>query len=327
MDNVVRLAQTQIQETANQPQALIAADTGPITSSHANPTNLVRIAHRASTPPPVTVTYAGIFKAPTAAAPALGFVGQDPPAQIAYTNGTLANGVLTISSNALGGTGQLTIPLVPGTASFGPNGTTSPLGPVAARAFVRRHVFYANLTPVNAPNQREFVAGGLPVGRMPSRGNRFDRIVAFTVSPMPALQSNIPFIRSNAGGNLANAYVSPLYLVAPANTRDRRCDHGKAARVLQAEPRDQRPGAPTSNRCWSRRSGPSPLCRVPPSPSVSGRGARHLAVCRRHPHPFASAPASHRLSTATATASMERTRSRALCWIRRHSSTTASAAA
>src|SRR5262249_56551211 len=43
-------------------------------------------------------------------------------------------------------------------------------------------------------------------------------IVAFTVQPDAALQSNIPvqsnipFIRSNAGADLANAYISPLFI-------------------------------------------------------------------------------------------------------------------
>src|SRR5207237_3586661 len=54
------------------------------------------------------------------------------------------------------------------------------------------------------------------------------RIVYLSVQPDSALQSNIPFIRNNTGGNLANAYVSPLFLAAPmdaaigeANARSR----------------------------------------------------------------------------------------------------------
>ena len=37
-------------------------------------------------------------------------------------------------------------------------------------------------------------------------------VVAFTVQPDAALQSNIPFIRNSAGGNMANAYISPLFI-------------------------------------------------------------------------------------------------------------------
>jgi len=118
------------------------------------------------------------------------------------------NGVF---SSALGGQGPLRIPLVPGTASFGPSGTASPLGPVSGTSYMSADgtFFYANLTPVNAPAQREFVAGGMPVS---ASSLASAPIVAFTVQPDAALQSNIPFIRNNAGGNLANAYVSPLFI-------------------------------------------------------------------------------------------------------------------
>jgi hypothetical protein len=38
---------------------------------------------------------------------------------------------------------------------------------------------------------------------------------ACSIQPDAALQSNIPFLRGQAGGNLPNATVSPLYVVAP----------------------------------------------------------------------------------------------------------------
>jgi hypothetical protein len=153
---------------------------------------------------------AGIFKSTDGNGTALGFTGQAPPTRIAYTDGTLANGVFT---TALGGQGPLTIPLKPGPQIIVPSGTASPLGPVSGTSFLSADgtFFYANLTPVNQPTQREFVAGGLPVsasGLTPAGANP---IVAFTVQPDAALQSNIPFIRNNAGGTLA-AYVSPLFL-------------------------------------------------------------------------------------------------------------------
>src|SRR6516162_4732836 len=65
--------------------------------------------------------------------------------------------------------------------------------------------------------EREFVAGGLPVSASALGSAGANRVVAFTVQPDAALQSNIPFIRNNAGGNLANAYVSPLF-IAPQTT-------------------------------------------------------------------------------------------------------------
>jgi len=123
----------------------------------------------------------------------------------------LLNGVF---STTLGRAGQLQIPLVPGTASFGSSGTASPLGPVSGTSYLSSDgtFFYANLTPVNSPTEREFVAGGLPVSTSALGATEATRVVAFTVQPDAALQSNIPFIRNNVGGNLANAYISPLFI-------------------------------------------------------------------------------------------------------------------
>jgi trimeric autotransporter adhesin len=167
-----------------------------------------------SPPPPTPTVYAGIFKSTNGSGTTQGFTGQSPPARIPFTNASLLNGTLTVS---LGGAGSLTIPLASGAASFGSSGTASPLGPVNGTSFMSADgtFFYANLTPVNAPMQREFVAGGMPVtaSALPSAP-----IVAFTVQPDAALQSNIPFIRNNAGGNLANAYVSPLYIAPQSST-------------------------------------------------------------------------------------------------------------
>ena len=129
------------------------------------------------------------------------------------------NGVF---NSALGGAGQLTIPLVKGSNgnpanTFGPSGTASPLGPVSGTSFLSADgtFFYANLTPMNAPTQREFVAGGMPV-KASSLASA--PVVAFTVQPDAALQSNIPFIRNNTGGNLANAYISPLFIAPQTST-------------------------------------------------------------------------------------------------------------
>jgi hypothetical protein len=128
----------------------------------------------------------------------------------------LANGILTVSSSALGGAGQLVIPLASGVASFGSSGTQSPRGPVSGTSFLSSDgtFFYANLTPVNAPEQRQFIAGGLPVSANAVAATRSTRIVAFTVQPDAALQSNIPFIRNTAGRDLANAYISPLFIAS-----------------------------------------------------------------------------------------------------------------
>jgi hypothetical protein len=69
--------------------------------------------------------------------------------------------------------------------------------------------------PTNAPTQREFVAGGMPVS---TSSLESAPVVAFTVQPDTALQSDIPFIRNNAGGNLASAYISPLFIAPQTST-------------------------------------------------------------------------------------------------------------
>jgi hypothetical protein len=165
----------------------------------------------------VVVSYAGLFKSTNGNGTTRGFVDQSANARIPYTDGMLSNGVL---SSMLGGAGQLTIPLVPGNSSFGPAGTASPLGPVSGTSYLSADgtFFYANLTPVNAPTQREFIFGGMPVDQGFYAPTGTVRLSAFTVQPDAALQSQIPFITNGTGGNLANPAVSPYLVVAPANT-------------------------------------------------------------------------------------------------------------
>jgi hypothetical protein len=141
-----------------------------------------------------------------------GFVDQRAPGQIPFTDGTLLNGVFTTTLDGR----RLQIPLVPGVKKFGPSGTASPLGPVSGESYLAPDgtFFYANLKPVNSSEEREFVAGGLPVSTNVLGASGPNRVVAFTVQRDAALQSNIPFIRNDVGGNLAGAYISPLF-VAP----------------------------------------------------------------------------------------------------------------
>ncbi|MBV9861667.1 MAG: FecR domain-containing protein [Alphaproteobacteria bacterium] len=189
---------------------------------------------------PVVVTYAGHFKSTNGRGGATGFSDQSAAGDAAFSGGTLSfpagspqNGVFTAS---LGGAGQLRIPLVPGTSTFGPTGTASPLGPVSGSSFMTSdgNYFYANLIPVNSPNEREFVQGGQPVASTALAPTGATRLSAYTVQPDAALQSNIPFIRNNAGGNLANPSVSPLYVVAPPATAIGDATTASAARILQA---------------------------------------------------------------------------------------------
>jgi hypothetical protein len=189
----VQQAQTTLQLTANQPSTPNNKGSVPI------------------------VTYAGLFKSTNGSGSALGFVNQSANARIAYTDGIFNNGFLT---SALAGAGRLTIPLAPGSARFGPAGTFSPLGPVSGTSFMSADgtFFYANLTPVNSPNQREFVFGGVPVNQSFYAPTRNVRLFAFAVQQDAALQSPIPFVTNSTGGNIPSPSVSPFYVVAPANS-------------------------------------------------------------------------------------------------------------
>lgn len=186
------------------------------------------------TPPaPPSSLYAGRLKNTNGNGTTRGFVDQSANGDIAYSGGTLANGVFT---GTFGNLGVISFPLAAGTASFGPGGTSSSLGTFTGTSFLSADntFFYANITPTSQPAQRLFVYGGIPVnaGFYQPTGNT--RVFAFTVQPDAALQSNIPFIRGQAGGNLANASVSPLYVVAPPTTPIGNAAALPGARALQA---------------------------------------------------------------------------------------------
>ena len=111
-----------------------------------------------------------------------------------------------------------------GAAALDPSGTgtSSPLGPVTGTTYVAADdsFFYANLTPVNQPSQREFIYGGTPVNPQFYQATASTPgYLAFNVQPDAALQSSIPFIRLPTGGSLgSSASVSPLILATPLNT-------------------------------------------------------------------------------------------------------------
>jgi hypothetical protein len=163
----------------------------------------------------VVVTYAGLIK--VASDPALGFTDQSGSGRIPYTNGMLQNGIFTAS---LGGLGNLSFPLVPGVASFGPANTSSPAGPLTGTSFLSpdNTFFYADLQAPGFPTGRGFIFGGQPVNQSFYAATGNARIFAFDVQPDAALQSPIPFITNNTGGNIPNPSVSPYYVVAPASS-------------------------------------------------------------------------------------------------------------
>ncbi len=191
-------------------------------------------------PPPVDILYAGRLKNTNGNGTAQGFVDQSASGDVAYSGGTLSfpagtpqNGVFTANAGALG---TISFPLVPGSASFGPQGTSSSLGSFTGTSFLNADntFFYASITPTSQPAQRLFIFGGAPVSSTALQQTGTTRIFAFSVQPDAALQSNIPFIRKEAGGNLPNAAVSPLYVVAPPTTPIGDSTTTSAARALQA---------------------------------------------------------------------------------------------
>lgn len=163
--------------------------------------------------------------------PTVGFVDNTPANDIPYSGGMLSNGTFT---GNFGSFGTISFPLAPGFNSI--QGSSSALGAFTGSSFLSadNSFFYVNFTPTSQPGERLFMFGGTPAAASLYQPTGATRIFAFTVQPDGALQSNIPFIRGQAGGNLANATVSPFYVVAPATTAIGDATTLAAARGLQA---------------------------------------------------------------------------------------------
>jgi hypothetical protein len=189
-----------------------------------------------SPPAPVTVTYAGGTRYTNGNGTSRGFA--DPngttvynSGQLSFTSGSPQSGVFT--GNAGGAVGTISFPLVPGTASF--QGSSTGLGALTGTSFLSADstFFYATITPTGQPNERLFIYGGIPAGSTAFAQTGSTRLFAFTVQPDAALQSQMPFVRSQAGGNLPTASVSPLYVAAPPTTPIGSATTAAAARGLQ----------------------------------------------------------------------------------------------
>ena len=163
---------------------------------------------------PVTITgVAGAYYNTGTQGTATGFAGMLSP----YAGADAVKGAFI----ATGGFGKVSFPLISGAATLPSSGagTTSPLGPVTGTTYVApdNSFFYADLTPVNQPSQREFIYGGTPVAAAFYQATaKSPSYLAFNIRPDAALQSSIPFIRLPTGGSLAgSASVSPLILATP----------------------------------------------------------------------------------------------------------------
>jgi hypothetical protein len=167
--------------------------------------------------PPVAVTYAGLFKQTNGNGSGRGFIDQSAVARVPYINGTLQNGVFTVSFPVLGNA-VTSFPLTPGTNAVGPAGTASPQGPFTGTTYLSSDgtFFYGTGTPTQTPSERGFIFGGQPVSTSFYAPLANTQITAFNLQQDIALGSAIPYLPADFGGSIPNPSVSPLYLVTPA---------------------------------------------------------------------------------------------------------------
>ncbi len=211
-----------------------------------NPSLLPSPSPSPSPPTPSPGQFAGFYKTTPGSGSSQGFVSNTPGFNIAYAGGQIgADGFYTATLNG----SPIRFPVAAGGGSRNfttADGTQSPFGAISGTSFVTSDgtFLYSNNMEHQAglPDEHSFVYGGTPVnsavyqptgaGLRPQAGSN-TRVFAFAVQPDAALQSNMPFIRSQVGGNLPNAAVSPLYVVAPATTAIGDTSTAAAARALQ----------------------------------------------------------------------------------------------
>ena len=244
-ESLLQAAQNQGSPTTLSPTTISASITSTVQSTAVQPGIPTQIPTQIPTPiptpppppppPPVTISYAGIYKTTPGSGSSRGFVSNSPVFNISYAGGQIgADGFYTAQLN--GSTIRFPVAANGGSLSFGTAGTASPFGPISGTSFITadRTFLYSNNTEVDFTDERSFVSGGTPVNSSFYQPTGSTRVFAFNVQPDAALQSNIPFVRGQAGGNLANASVSPLYVVAPATTAIGDATTTSAARGLQA---------------------------------------------------------------------------------------------
>ncbi len=171
---------------------------------------------------------------------------------ITFSGGFVANGVATLT---LDNGSTVTI------SGFRPGAQSTvsgqaPFGAVSGTGFLSADssFFFANLSAVGAPSQVAVIQGGIPVTSAATTVSAANQVLAFNVQADAALQSSIPFIRNNAGGNLGgpvgsfNAAVSggggapvvsgstvtPVYVYTPTGTLATDPTGANSVRTLQA---------------------------------------------------------------------------------------------
>lgn len=211
-------AQTQTQTQAQTPTTNSSAQNQlNTTGSQSQPTIAASDNHSTPLPPPVptvpTVPPGGpISGAATGIDTANhqnGFTNPLTP----YSGGSVTNGVLIAS---IGG-GTLQFSLAQGTGTlYTPTGNFALTGTPVVNA--DGSFFYSNATVVNDPTKAAFVYGGQPVGSNVYAPGTATSVNALQIQPDSLLQSAIPFVTNQTGGQISNPSVSPLYLVVPAGT-------------------------------------------------------------------------------------------------------------
>jgi hypothetical protein len=151
----------------------------------------------------------------------LGFIDQSASGRVPYS-GFLKNGTATGTATS-GGTLFTLSPLTAG-ATTSVTGTASPGGSASGTATLTADgdFFFANLTGAGSAGDQIFVFGGVPVQQSFYAPTANAQFLSFQVQPDAALASStsaqtIPFLPSFAGGTMANANVSPFYVVTAPN--------------------------------------------------------------------------------------------------------------
>jgi len=219
----------QLTPTPNPP-TVITSTVGSTTNQGSNTGSSGNV-HPPGNPITTSGSYGGFYKTTPGTGSSQGFVSNDSRFNIAYTGGAIgSDGFYTAQLN--GSTIRFPVAANGGFLSYDTTGTSSPFGPISGTSFITADgtFLYSNNMEhqVDLPDEHSFVFGGIPVNSSFYPATGTDRFFAFAVQPDAALQSNIPFIRNQAGGNLSNPTVSPLLVWAPATIPFARFD-GTAA--------------------------------------------------------------------------------------------------
>jgi hypothetical protein len=167
---------------------------------------------------PVQVTYAGLAKGNGGP---LGFTDQSPNNRSPFRNGVLQNGVFTATlDNGL----IVSFPVAPGTNTV--QGTATPTpgstetgGPFTATTFLSADKTFLYLNGTDSSGKPIFGFAGIPVNQSFFQPTSTPQFYQFSLQPDAALQTAIPFVPAQFGGNTPNAQVSPLLLAANANNQ------------------------------------------------------------------------------------------------------------